>query len=40
MFLTSLPLDYVRLLDRGDRIRRTRARTSDSRVRKTNAGDE
>jgi hypothetical protein len=35
MVITSLPFDYARLLDTGDRVRRTKARTNDSRGRRT-----
>ena len=35
MLLTSLPFDYARLIDPGDRVRRTRGRTTGSRVRRT-----
>ncbi len=34
MFLTQLPFDYATLLDPGDRVRRTRKRASESRVRR------
>ncbi len=34
MLLTSLPFDYVTLMDPHDRIRRTRSRPSGSRVRR------
>jgi hypothetical protein len=34
MFPAALPLDYVRHIDRGDRIRRSRARPTGSRVRR------
>lgn len=40
MLLTALPFDYVTLLDPGDRVRKTRARTSGSRVRRTAARDK
>ncbi len=39
MLLTSLPFDYATMLDPGDRVRKTRARTSGSRVRRTDARD-
>ncbi len=35
MFLAPIPFDYATLLDSGDRIRRTRKRTTGSRVRRT-----
>ena len=35
MLLASLPFDYATLLDPGDRVRRTRSRTTGSRVRRT-----
>jgi hypothetical protein len=35
MLLAPLPFDYVTLLDPGDRVRRTRARTHDRRNRPT-----
>lgn len=35
MFLTSLPFDYAKLVDRGDRVRTTRGRTTGSRFRRT-----
>jgi hypothetical protein len=38
MLLAPLPFDYVTLLDPGDRLRRTRALTSGSRVRRAPAG--
>jgi hypothetical protein len=34
MLLTSLPFDYVALVDTNDRIRATRSRPSGSRVRR------
>jgi hypothetical protein len=34
MFLTSLPFDYAKLLDSGDRVRTAPKRTSERRVRK------
>lgn len=34
MLLAPLPLDYIQHLDRGDRIRRSRNRPSDDRVRR------
>ena len=34
MFPTSLPFDYTKLIDRGDRVRTTRERTFDSRLRR------
>ena len=33
MLIAPLPFDYATLLDRGDRVRRTRKLTTDSRVR-------
>ncbi|MGH3133639.1 MAG: hypothetical protein ACRDNY_07860 [Gaiellaceae bacterium] len=35
MLLSPLPFDYAILLDPGDRIRKTRKRTSGRRVRRT-----
>jgi hypothetical protein len=40
MFLTSLPFDYAKLVDRGDRVRTTRKRSADSRLRRTSARDK
>ncbi|GIU94131.1 MAG: hypothetical protein KatS3mg012_0588 [Gaiellaceae bacterium] len=37
MLLAPLPFDYATLLDPGDRVRRTRIRTEDRRVRPTRA---
>jgi hypothetical protein len=34
MLLTSLPFDYVKLLDTGDRVRTPRKRTGEIRVRR------
>jgi hypothetical protein len=34
MFLTTLPFDYAKLLDTGDRVRRTRGRPTGSRIRR------
>jgi len=34
MFLTSLPFDYAKLVDCGDRVRTTRKRNADSRFRR------
>lgn len=34
MFLARLPIDYLRHLDRGDRIRRSRSRPNGARVRR------
>jgi len=34
MLLTSLPFDYATLLDTGDRVRTSRKRTSETRVRR------
>lgn len=33
MLLVSIPFDYAQLLDRGDRVRRSRKRPADSRAR-------
>ena len=38
MHLAPLPFDYVKLLDPGDRVRRTRKLTTGSRFRRTPAG--
>ena len=38
MFLAPLPYDYATFLDPGDRVRKTRKRTTGSRVRRTTAG--
>jgi hypothetical protein len=38
MLLAPLPFDYAVLLDPGDRVRKTRSRTTGSRVRRTPAG--
>jgi len=35
MFPATLPFDYIKLVDRGDRVRSTREHTSDSRFRRT-----
>lgn len=35
MFPPTLPFDYAKLVDRGDRVRTTRQRTADSRFRRT-----
>jgi len=35
MLLPTLPFDYVRHLDPGDRVRRTRSRPTGSRIRRT-----
>ncbi|MEP7223452.1 MAG: hypothetical protein ABI783_00655 [Actinomycetota bacterium] len=40
MFLTSLPFDYAKLVDRGDRVRTTRKRSADSRLRRMSPRDE
>jgi hypothetical protein len=40
MFLASLPFDYAKLVDRGDRVRTTRKRTADSRLRRTSPRGE
>jgi hypothetical protein len=37
MFSPALPLDYVKHIDRGDRIRRLRTRPSGSRMRRGKA---
>jgi hypothetical protein len=34
MFFTSLPFEYAKLVDRGDRVRTRRERTTDSRFRR------
>jgi hypothetical protein len=39
MIPAALPFDYLRHIDRGDRIRRSRARASDKRVRRGFAPD-
>jgi hypothetical protein len=36
MFLASLPFDYAKLVDRGDRVRTRRERTTGNRFRRTN----
>jgi hypothetical protein len=38
MFPAALPFDYLKHIDRGDRIRRLRARPNDSRVRRGRPG--
>ena len=38
MLLAPLPFDYAVLLDPGDRVRRTRKRSTGSRIRRTPAG--
>ena len=40
MLPTSLPYDYVVLLDSGDRVRSKRPRTHESRVRRTAPRDK
>ena len=40
MFLTSLPFDYAKLVDRGDRVRTARKRTADSRFHRTSLRGE
>jgi len=40
MFPTSLPLDYVKLVDRGDRVRTRREYTTGNRFRRTSPRDE
>ena len=40
MFPASLPFDYLKLLDHGDRVRTPRERTADSRVRRTSPRDK
>lgn len=35
MLLARLPYDYAKLLDPGDRVRKARKRTGESRVRRT-----
>jgi hypothetical protein len=39
MLLTSLPFDYVALVDTSDRVRRTRKRPTGTRVRRTDRRD-
>ena len=39
MFPNSLPFNYVRLIAVGDRVRTTRGRTTESRIRRTNGAD-
>jgi hypothetical protein len=34
MYLTSLPFDYTLLLDPGDRVRKTRERSTGRRIRR------
>jgi hypothetical protein len=38
MFPTPLPFDHIEYFDRGDRLRRSRARANGSRVRRTQRG--
>jgi len=38
MLLAPLPFDYLQHLDRGDRIRRSRTRSTGSRVRRGTPG--
>jgi hypothetical protein len=38
MFPAPLPFDYIQYFDRGDRLRRSRARANGSRVRRTQRG--
>ena len=40
MLLTSLPFDYATLVDSGDRVRSTRKRTTESRVRRQASRDK
>jgi hypothetical protein len=40
MLLAPLPFEYAKLLDRGDRVRRTRKPATDSRVRRTSTGSK
>jgi hypothetical protein len=40
MIPAALPHDYVRYIDRGDRIRRSRIRPNGSRVRRGHAGHD
>jgi hypothetical protein len=40
MFLTSLPFDYAKLVDRGDRVRAASKRSADSRLRRMSARGE
>ncbi|HSF61951.1 MAG TPA: hypothetical protein VLA69_09670 [Gaiellaceae bacterium] len=39
MFPTPLMFGYAKLLDRGDRLRTIRGRTSESRIRRTSPRD-
>ncbi len=38
MLVTYLPFEYIQLIDRGDRVRRSRTRAGGSRVRRGAAG--
>ena len=40
MILTSLPFDYAKLLDHGDRVRTPRGLTTGRRVRRTKSRGE
>ncbi|MDH4102140.1 MAG: hypothetical protein OEW52_07180 [Thermoleophilia bacterium] len=40
MFLTSLPFDYAKLVDCGDRVRTARKRNADSRLRRLSRPSE
>jgi hypothetical protein len=40
MLLTTLPFDYAKLLDPGDRLRTSRRKTSGTRVRRAAARDK
>jgi hypothetical protein len=40
MVITALPFDYVNLIDKGDRIRRTSARASETRIRRASGRGE
>ncbi len=40
MFLTPLPFDYVKKIDPGDRLRRTRKRATGTRLRRPEKGEE
>ncbi len=40
MLLTSLPFDYAKLLDPGDRVRTPRKRVTGTRLRRNAARDE
>jgi hypothetical protein len=40
MLLSPLPFEYIRLMDPGDRIRRTRGRPTGTRIRRTSRRGE